>query len=212
MKKLVGILVVGLLFVTLIAQGSVAYFHEETSFSNRISAGNLGIDLIEASDDENAVFKEHGYEFSQTMPGAKLDRRVWVENTKDKTLYVRVRVKRAWYNAQNEKQVDLDASLISIITEDTSNWIILDDGANSNQEELYFYYKKPLAKGEATDHIMDSFEISNQISNGEYQDVHAEIMFEADAIQENAAADAILNEWGMDVEIAADGTITEILE
>lgn len=212
MKKIAGIIVVGILFITLVVQGSVAYFHEETSFSNRISAGTLGIDLVESSDENSAKLGENGYQFAKTMPGAKLDRRVWVENTKDKSLYVRVRATRAWYDAQNEKRSDLDASLIRLLTKDTSNWIILDDGENSNQEIIYFYYKKPIAKGERTENIMDAFAISDQISNGDYQNVHAQIMFDAEAIQESAAMDAMLNEWGIDVTIDSDGTITEVLE
>lgn len=211
MKKIAGIVIVGLLFITLIVQGSVAYFHEETSFTNRISAGTLGIELVEASEDKQAVLGEHGYQFANTLPGARLDRRVWVENTKEKDVYVRVQANRAWYDAKGEKQSDLDASLISLKTKNPSNWIIQED-TGSNQEIITFYYKKPIAKGERTENVMDAFEISDQISNGVYQNVHAQISFEAEAIQASAGTEAMLNEWGMDVQINQDGTIIEVLE
>lgn len=211
MKKIAGIIIVGILFITLIVQGSVAYFHEETNFTNRISAGTLGIELVEASEDKQAVLGAHGYQFSNTLPGARLDRRVWVENTREKDVYVRVRATRAWYDANGEKQSNLDASLISLKTENPNNWIIQED-TGSNQEIITFYYKKPIAKGDRTENVMDAFEISDQISNGIYQNVHAQIIFEAEAIQASAGTEAMLNEWGMDVQIDQDGTIVEVLE
>lgn len=210
MKKIVMVTTAAVLLTLLVYQGSMAFFHAETQVGAKISAGSLGITLVENSNHANAVKTENGYEIASVMPGDEIDSTVHVENVKEHTLYVRVTATKYWEDANGNKLNDADASLIKLQTKDPSNWIIIDDAANSNSENVYFYYKLPMKAGETSTNLMDAVEISTDLKDQVYSDYRVNLSFEAEAVQSMSGTDAVLSEWGAEIEVDANGNIVSV--
>lgn len=212
MKKILLVAGTGILFTLLVYQGSMAFFHAETNVGSEVSAGNLGINLVEQIDEKDTIKTNDGYQILASMPGDEIKNTVYVENKKDYALYARVTATKYWIDANGNKLNDADASLITLKTKDTSNWIIIDDAANSNSEVVYFYYRIPVDKNEITSNLVDSIQISNDIKNGEYEKYQIHLSYEAEAVQSIAGADAALSEWGVEFVIDKQGNILSVEE
>ena len=210
MKKILMVAGTAVLLIFLVYQGSIAFFHAETQVGAKVSAGNLGIQLIENSDDKRAVKNGDEYQFLSVMPGDEIANTVHVENVKEHTLYVRVTATKYWEDKNGNKLPDADASLITLQTKDPANWIIKDDAANSNSEVVYFYYKLPMKSGTSTTNLMDAIQISTNLKDVNYSDYQVNLSFEAEAVQSISGTDAVLSEWGADMVLDKDGTIVSI--
>ena len=77
---------------------------------------------------------------------------------------------------------------------------------------VYFYYKLPLEKGGKTTNLVDAIKISHEIKNGEYADYRIHIAYDADAIQSIAGAEAALSEWGVELSVDEEGSITSVVD
>lgn len=212
MKKIMLVVGTAALLMILVYQGSMAFFHAETNLGAKVSAGNLGIELVEQITDKNVTKTEDGYQIGASMPGEKINNAVYVENKKDYSLYARVTATKYWVDESGKKLSDADASLITLHTKDPSNWIVIDDSANSNAEVVYFYYKLPINKGEKSTNLVDAIEISKNIKNGSYSTYQIHLSFEADAIQSIAGADAALSEWGVEFVLDDKGNLVSVDE
>lgn len=212
MKKIVLFAFTSILLITLIYQGSMAFFRAETQVGTKISAGTLGIQIKQMSDEENAIQKEDGYQFNAAMPGSTLNNSAYIENTKDKTLYVRITAKKYWEDANGHKLNDANHALIELDTVAQDDWIIIDDAENSNAENIYFYYKKPIQAGERSSNLYDYIKIAQEMDDIRYKDYQIRVVLEADAVQSAVAQDAILSEWGMDVTFDEEGNMIAVEE
>lgn len=210
MKKLILVVIAGLMMGTLLYQGSMAFFHEETSVDTKISAKDLGISLIITSSDETLTRTQDGTVISSLMPGDVIDQKVAIENTKAHSLYVRVSVLKYWEDASGKKLPDADASLISLQSNGAQNWLMIDDAENSNSELVYFYYTKPMKHGDVSSALMEAIEVSSELKDQTYADYRMHISYDAEAIQAIAGSDAALSQWGVDLNILADGTISSV--
>lgn len=213
MKKKLSFLGIAIcLLVVSIIGGSIAYFRADSDAKNTISAGNLGVELkLDNGVDEQHV-KNNGLLTSGAMPGTKIAYPVYAHNDGDYASYIRVTLTRYWENSQGEKNFDADASMINLIMNDEENWII--DDTDENREVVYLYYKKPISKGMSTGHIVEAIQIGNIDSKdqGLYSNLQAKVDVEVEAIQKAAAKDAMLAEWGMDVEFDDNGNIVNVVE
>ena len=221
MKKIVNpkkIAVVGaaVLIAGMATAGIVAAPRYSTTAVTRMNTNDMGIEL-------NA--EEH---VEKAMPGAEFAYPVTVTNTGDYISYLRVRINKSWYDGE-EKMPDGDVSYIMLkkdgqeIKSGTgSDWIIQ---ADDNGEDVYFYYRTPVDPHEETTELMDPYKIAN-ISNSE-QDTYAgkkvridvdteEVQvpkLESGTVDTEKAADAIMSEWGLGVDLdASSGTIVSIEE
>lgn len=200
-----------LLAATLIS-GTMASFQAETTSKNKISAGNIGIQLMEETANGGKEIKEGDIKNITGMPGDKIPEAIYVDNIKDNPLYLRVTLHKSWEDRSGEKNPEADANYISIITNQKDDWIIQADDVNG--EEMYFYYRKPLNEKESTSKIMDFIQIANIPSKEQNLYTGLSIAFdvEADAIQVIGAADAMLSEWGLEVKIDENGVLQEVEE
>ena len=210
MKKIVMVLTAAVLLGFLVYQGSMAFFHAETQVGAKISAGSLGIDLIESTNETNAEKTENGYKFMSVLPGAEIKSSVHVENVKEHTLYVRVTATKYWEDGNGNKLPDADASLIKLVTKDPANWIIMDDAANSNSENVYFYYRKPMKSDEVSTNLMDAIQISPELKATNYSTYQVHLSFDAEAVQSISGKDAVLSEWGAEIEFDENGNIISV--
>lgn len=74
--------------------------------------------------------------------------------------------------------------------------------------------KHPIETGEVTTNFLNQVKIAQSGADldNSYTNLKAKVDVEVDAIQQYAAQDAILAEWGLEVEFNDDGRITYVEE
>lgn len=193
--------------------GAIAYFRADTSSSNKLNTGNIGIKLKDATTNEDGQKDDNGINFNFGYPGAIKEKQTFVENISNNDLYTRITVTKYWEDEEGNKIIDANPKFIEIITNDQDNWIIQNNDINN--EVVYFYYKKLLKPGEATDLFVNQIKLSGKIDNSDmmvYSGLNAHLAFEAEAVQKVDAKSAIMSEWGLDVKIDSQGVIQYIEE
>ena len=193
--------------------GAIAYFRANTSSSNKLNTGNIGIKLKDATTNEDGQKDDNGINFNFGYPGAIKEKQTFVENISNNDLYTRITVTKYWEDEEGNKIIDANPKFIEIITNDQDNWIIQNNDINN--EVVYFYYKKLLKPGEATDLFVNQIKLSGKIDNSDmmvYSGLNAHLAFEAEAVQKVDAKSAIMSEWGLDVKIDSQGVIQYIEE
>lgn len=208
MKKITMVITAAVLLALLVYQGSIAFFHAQTSIDTKLSAGTLGIKLVE--EDISEMNDEH--QMIPIMPGSIINHKVYIKNIKEKTLYVRVIATKYWEDQNGHKITNADASKIKLMTKNPENWIINDDSQNSNSEVIYYYYRKPIKANEITPNLIDMIKIDENLSNKEYSHYKMRVDLEANAVQSTAAVEAVLSEWGADLKLDDQGMIISIAE
>lgn len=197
--------------------------------TGKIKTSGIGVEIRHSGIEEDKTgvqtIKEDGNIVGVSYTGVpggenKVSDVVTVWNTKERPIYLRVTINKTWSNADGTRNFDLDANQIKVMYKgaDLQNgnsgdgWIISD--VYDEGETIYCYYQYPVSAGTQTSELIDSFSILTEnpekIGN-EYTGMSASVTFDADAIQQTAAEDAMLAEWG--VTPTLDGTtITEIKE
>ena len=146
-----------------------------------------------------------------------------VKNTGTIDEYVRVRIYKNWTKKDGKKETTLSPSLI-LLNMTNNGWII--DEENSTEERTVLYWPQILKVGAQTPALSDTLMIDDSIGkkvtttpteeNGvkkkvttfNYDGVKFNLEAEVDAVQTHNAADAIKSAWGVDVNVAGDGSIS----
>ena len=192
---------------------SIAYFRAESNANNQMSSTNLGIALMEGTTTEGFTENSEGeIVLDDAAPGSLIDRELYVQNVKESPSYIRVTLTKYWEDSKGEKLPEKDASLINLVTSDDSKWII--NKSDRNSEVIYMYYKLPVNSGASTDNFLDQIQIgtSGASLDNSYTNLNAKVYVEVDAIQQYAAQDAILAEWGLEVQLDDTGAIEKVVE
>lgn len=164
------------------------------------------------------------------VPGKVYKEALTVRNTGSIDNYVRVILYKSWRNAEGQKDAELSPDLIDLNILTGNGWTI-DESASTQvdryRERVVLYYTQPLAPGAESTPLTDTLKIDNSIAskvkeeistddagnriikttyayNGYRFDLEAEV----DAVQTHSAADAIKSAWGVDVNVADDGTLS----
>lgn len=207
-------LCVAVIFVSvLVVGGSIAFFRAETNATSPMSSTNLGIELMEGKTEEGTQTLSDGtVVLDNVSPGATIDKQLYVENVKESPSYIRVTLTKYWEDADGVKLPEKAAEQIIVDPLDETNWIVQRDKAND--EVIYMYYKVPIETGEVTTNFLNQVKIAQSGADldNSYTNLKAKVDVEVDAIQQYAAQDAILAEWGLEVEFNDDGTITYVEE
>lgn len=172
--------------------------------------GELLSDMLEESDHQLQLGRAYKEELS-------------VKNSGTINEYVRVRIYKSWTNADGEKETSLAPSLI-LLNLTNNGWII--DEENSTEERTVLYWPNILTVGETTKPLSDTLTIDSSIGNKvtkettvedgvtktttrfNYDGVKFHLKAEVDAVQTHNAKDAIKSAWGVDVNVASDGSIS----
>jgi hypothetical protein len=218
-----------------------AFTTQSNDFSAQLKTAELSVALLENGekveaagttvDDETVV--EEGRlltglldEGESFQVGKTYDEVISVQN--DGTQYeeyVRVILTRSWKNVNEsdgvdgEKDTTLDPGLIELTIAD--GWLI-DENA-STDEQMVYYFTKPLAAGksanlvtalrvaESVTTVVSTKETTGTITTTyDYNGKSFSIDAEVDAVQTHSAKAAILGAWGVNVTLGDDGTITSI--
>lgn len=199
---------IALMSMTVIG-GSIAFFRAETQADNRMTSTNLDVTLMEGETDGGIKkLNSDSVTLDNVAPGASIDRELYVKNVKESPSYVRVTLTKYWEDAKGEKMPDLKSDQILINLPDQENWIVVND---KNDENVYMYYRLPLESGEQTSAFMDKIQIGENGSslNNKYTNLNAQVDVEVDAIQKYAAKEAILSEWGLDIQFDENGIMKD---
>lgn len=189
------------MFIAAVAVGgSIAFFRTEKDANSPISSTNLGIEIME----ENKSLHDNEIVLDDLMPGSKINRKLYVKNVKESSSYVKVTLTKYWQDEEGNKLPNKNANEIIVNFSDEDDWIFGDKDPNG--EVITMYYRLPITTETTTSNFIDSIQVSEtgKSLDNSYAGLSIVIDVEVDAIQQYAAKEAILAEWGLDVEFNGD--------
>lgn len=219
MKKKRNILILIAVIAIVAAIGStLAAFVASTTTQKDVSAARLGIKIVQngaakgVKNPDTAGDSKAGYQYAG-MPGDTVEEKIAVKTDEgSKESYIRVTINRSWTDKDGKKDFKLSPEEIGIEC-DNSQWLIREDP--EEPEVIYCYYTQKVKGDTTTENVMDRFTILKdkvEENSNAYAGYSANITFEADAVQAEAAQKAMLAEWGIDPKIDAAGNLTDYRE
>lgn len=159
------------------------------------------------------------------VPGHAYDEVLGVTNSGSIDNYVRVILTKSWTDEKGNKDTTLSPNLIDLNVVEGNGWIV-DENA-STPERTLLYYTGIVPAGGSTPAFTDTLTIDKAIAdkvkieestdaNGnkvinhvyKYDGYQFHVDAEVDAVQTHSAQEAIKSAWGVDVNVAADGTLS----
>lgn len=200
--------------VSLLENGDVVSYRNYADDDWEEETGQLLTKMLEA-DEKLALGKTYREELK-------------VQNSGTIDSYVRVILYRNWTKDGKNADTELSPRLIGLKLAG-GDWI--EDTGASTEERTVLYYTKILPQGEETSLFCDGIRIDPSIgtkmtetrtpvmedgkvvgttvtTDFAYDGYRFNVKAEVDAVQTHSAAGAIKSAWGVDVEIAEDGTLS----
>ncbi|MEF9942418.1 MAG: TasA family protein [Lachnospiraceae bacterium] len=198
-KRKTAIAVIATLGMLTMVGGTFAYFRTEISAGNTLSTGTVDVKLQEKITEgiyEDMKDSKLINSREVWMPGEQIDKVVVAKNQGNRPIYVRIGITKEWDGIE--------------ITGASDDWIV----KQIDKNHILYYGKKPISPGEYSSQVMDKVHIfgDGSMVNEEYAGQETSLTFMVEAVQKSAGKDAILVEWGMDAEVAEDGTIRTITQ
>lgn len=183
-RKLTLIAATVALGALLVTGATLAWFTSTDTATNVVTVGNVSIEILETSEDKNAISTENGIEWTGAMtPGQVLSKVPTIDNIGKNDAWVRANVTMEYL--KNGEPVELPEGVavpvINYNTSEGSNWIAGEDG--------FYYYKEALTTdgaGKVTTPLFDTVTIPNTWTNqGEISmaNVTVKVVVNAEAIQ-----------------------------
>lgn len=159
------------------------------------------------------------------IPGKLYKERLGVTNSGSIDSYVRVILYKSWTDPKGNKDTSLSPKLIDLNLLTGNGWVA-DENA-STDERTVLYYTGILPAGESTPDFADTLKIDNSVADRvtetvsqdadgnktittvyEYDGYRFNLEAEVDAVQIHNARDAIKSAWGVEVNVADNGTLS----
>ena len=217
-------------------RAALTYYSE--NYGAEVTVSNIGVSLLENGETVSRRDYDSNGEWNETsgalladlqeetiVPGKKYDEALAVSNSGSIDSYVRVILNKSWTDSEGSTDQNLSPELIDLNLLTDNGWII-DEGA-STAERTILYYTNILPAGETTPALSDTVRIDPAVAdkvteevaideNGyktitftyAYDGYTFELEAEVNAVQTHNAQDAIKSAWGVDVDVADDGTIS----
>lgn len=232
-KKIFSVkyLVFALCAVIFFAGGVIGYTKAEPNYTTDdyeadLETWNVAVSLV-----ENGMALNQNAPILSGLPGALEPGKYYedslsVQNSGMLDEYVRVIIRKRWVeknadvNGVKNPVRDLSPEYIGLVL--SEGWI--ESPSESTKEKTVLYYSKPLKAGTGeTVEFLKGLSIRSDVASVvdsqtdetgnitltyRYNGVNFEISAEADAVQTGSAQDAILSAWGVEVNIAEDGTLS----
>ena len=165
-------------------------------------------------------------EGEKLIPGKTYDEVLQVKNSGAIDTYVRVIITKSWKDA-NGKDTSLTPAYIELNVPTGNGWI-KDETASTTEREVYYYTQVLPADNEKEDGsnitaaLTDTFRINPIVAKEliqttadnvityeyKYDGYQSVVEVEVDAVQTHNAKDAIKSAWGVDVTVAANGSLS----
>lgn len=217
-------------------RAALTYYSE--NYGAEVTVSNIGVSLLENGETVSRRDYDSNGEWNETsgalladlqeetiVPGKEYDEALAVSNSGSIDSYVRVILNKSWTDSEGSTDQNLSPELIDLNLLTDNGWII-DEGA-STAERTILYYTNILPAGETTPALSDTVRIDPAVAdkvteevaideNGyktitftyAYDGYTFELEAEVNAVQTHNAQDAIKSAWGVDVDVADDGTIS----
>lgn len=198
-KKIVLMIAAILLLGTLAVSGTISYMVANTDTEHKVSAGNLDVKLVEPDN-----------QAAKVVPGERIDYPMKVKNTGDYPLYAKITVKKYW-SEDDKKYYNGNSDLIALVNKNADDWIMDDKTDMDNKEVIYFYSRKPIEPNKTSSEFISQVAISENVS-GKDRSLNFNVNCTVDAIQNIDVKNAMMAEWGLDVNISDDGILNIVNE
>lgn len=164
-------------------------------------------------------------EENKIVPGKAYEERLSVQNSGEIDTYVRVIIYKDWQDPKGRRDTSLSPELIDLHMPLNEGWVL--DEKASTRERAVLYYTKILPAKADSPALSDTLKIHADIAKKATESVTEDekgyktittrytydgyqfnLTAEVDAVQTHNAQDAIKSAWGVDVDVAADGSIS----
>lgn len=227
-----------LLLLSTVGSTRAALTYYSENYAVEVTVSSIGVSLLENGEivsyrnyDEDK-WNEGGGEFlthmlsegEQLTPGKKYDEALAVANSGAIDSYVRVILHKSWVDSEGNVDTTLSPDLIDLHL--TGNGWIEDETA-STPERTVLYYTGIVPSGQSTQAFSDTLRVDPTITakvtetkttdergfqtittTYTYDDYRFQLDAEVDAVQTHNAQDAIKSAWGVDVNVAEDGSLS----
>lgn len=173
MKKMFAISVIAIC-VSLLASVTTAYFTDQGTARNVITAGAVGVTVVEQQKTAEGLV-EYPKEKIVVMPGTKVSKIVSVR-ADEASAYVRARYEIIIFDAEG-KDMELDEQTLTSIVG------IAPDKEHWTEKSGWWYFNKALVGGEATEPLFTEVVFSGPEMTNEYQGCTVEIHIITEAVQ-----------------------------
>ena len=217
-------------------RAALTYYSE--NYGAEVTVSNIGVSLLENGETVSRRDYDSNGEWNETsgalladlqeetiVPGKKYDEALAVSNSGSIDSYVRVILNKSWTDSEGSTDQNLSPELIDLNLLTDNGWIIDEDA--STAERTILYYTNILPAGETTPALSDTVRIDPAVADKVTEEVTTdengyktitftyaydgytfELEAEVNAVQTHNAQDAIKSAWGVDVDVADDGTIS----
>ncbi len=219
-----------LLLISTVGSTRAALTYYSDYYEMQVNVSNIDVALLEngrSVEGENTLLADwfgDGENQTRLIPGEHYEETLAVQNTGAIDTYVRVILYRSWKQG-GRKITTLSPELIRLGLGTDNGWI-LDESASASedqyQERLVLYYQKPLAPGQVSEPFCSRFWLDSAVyeaaeTAGEQGTYKTSFLYgaysldldaEVNVVQTHDAENAIRSAWGVDVNIAEDGTLS----
>ena len=217
-------------------RAALTYYSE--NYGAEVTVSNIGVSLLENGETVSRRDYDSNGEWNETsgalladlqeetiVPGKEYDEALAVSNSGSIDSYVRVILNKSWTDNEGSTDQNLSPELIDLNLLTDNGWIIDEDA--STAERTILYYTNILPAGETTPALSDTVRIDPAVADKVTEEVTTdengyktitftyaydgytfELEAEVNAVQTHNAQDAIKSAWGVDVDVADDGTIS----
>lgn len=217
-------------------RAALTYYSE--NYGAEVTVSNIGVSLLENGETVSRRDYDSNGEWNETIgtlladlqeetivPGKEYDEALAVSNSGSIDSYVRVILNKSWTDSEGSTDPNLSPELIDLNLLTDNGWIIDEDA--STAERTILYYTNILPAGETTPALSDTVRIDPAVADKVTEEVTTdengyktitftyaydgytfELEAEVNAVQTHNAQDAIKSAWGVDVDVADDGTIS----
>lgn len=217
-------------------RAALTYYSE--NYGAEVMVSNIGVSLLENGETVSRRDYDSNGEWNETIgtlladlqeetivPGKEYDEALAVSNSGSIDSYVRVILNKSWTDSEGSTDPNLSPELIDLNLLTDNGWIIDEDA--STAERTILYYTNILPAGETTPALSDTVRIDPAVADKVTEEVTTdengyktitftyaydgytfELEAEVNAVQTHNAQDAIKSAWGVDVDVADDGTIS----
>lgn len=217
-------------------RAALTYYSE--NYGAEVTVSNIGVSLLENGETVSRRDYDSNGEWNETIgmlladlqeetivPGKEYDEALAVSNSGSIDSYVRVILNKSWTDSEGSTDPNLSPELIDLNLLTDNGWIIDEDA--STAERTILYYTNILPAGDTTPALSDTVRIDPAVADKVTEEVATdengyktitftyaydgytfELEAEVNAVQTHNAQDAIKSAWGVDVDVADDGTIS----
>ena len=217
-----------LLFGSAIGSTRAALTYYSENYVAGIQTSSIDVSLVENGVSTDALLAGMLGENEKLVLGKSYTEEISVANTGSIDSYVRVVLTKSWKGPNGDdalvKDTTLDPEMIELNLLTGNGWFI--DESASTEERTVLYYANVLSAGGVTPALSDTIKINPNIGkmviqsvkedeNGttityvhEYDGYSFSIEAEVNAVQTHNAQTAIKSAWGIDVNVAEDGSLS----